>query len=90
MSTGPTTFVQSKTTILFREPEQPTMKNGNRSPEFPDSQFRPGTWFRHTTVLTPKLAKKLNHAISGPQVSFVVAKWRLGMPPRVSNFANTT
>ena len=69
--------------------EQPTMNNGSQSAEFPKSAPAPQIWFRHTTLLAPKLAQALNHATSGRQVSFAVAAWRLGIPSRVSNFADT-
>jgi len=39
-------------------------------------------------LLTPKLAQTLSHATRGPQVSFAVAMWRLGIPARVLNFVN--
>ena len=61
--------------------------NGN--PTFPNVALAPQIWFRHTTFLTPKLSQTLNHATSGPQVSFAVATWQLGISLRISNFANT-
>ena len=65
------------------------MNNGSRSVQFPNAAPAAQIWFRHTTLLTPKLAQALNHATRGRQVSFAVATWRLGIPSSVSNFANT-
>ena len=61
--------------------------NGN--PTFPNVALAPQIWFRHTTFLTSKLSQIPNHATSGPQVSFAVVTWCLGIASRVSNFANT-
>ena len=69
--------------------QQPTMNNDSRSAAFPNTAPAPQIWFRHTTLLTPKLAQALNHATGGRQVGFAVATWRLGIPSSVSNFANT-
>ena len=44
-----------------------TIDNGN--PKFPNIAPAPQIWFLHTTLLTPKLAKTLNHAISGFRIS---------------------
>ena len=52
------------------------------NPEFPNVASASQIWFRHMMLLTPKLAQTLNHVTSGPQVSFFVATWRLGIPSR--------
>ena len=59
----------------------------NDNPKIPNIAPAPQIWFRHTMLLTPKLAKTLNHANSGPQASFAFATWRLGTPSRILKFA---
>ena len=74
----------SKSEELTMNTEHWTIDNVN--PEFLNITPAPQIWFRHTTLLTPKLAKTLNHDISGPQVSFAFSTWRLGTPSRVPGY----
>ena len=82
-----------KTTILFQEPEQPTMNNDPTIgiPSIPTSprHHKSGSNTQRLTFLTPKLSQTLNYATSGPQMSLAVAAWHLGITSHVPSFSNT-